>query len=79
MPGKCGMRPDHSRRSVPVLMPLHSTATTMSSSPGGVSVEPAEHQVLGGLQQDGDGVQRGPPMSSVVCQRRVTSKTVKQI
>src|SRR5271165_1162754 len=28
------MRPDHKRRSVPVLMPDHSMSTTTSSSPG---------------------------------------------
>ena len=33
-PGNGGMRPDQSRRSVPVLMPLHSMSTTTSSSPG---------------------------------------------
>ena len=35
MPGNGGIRPDHSRRSVPVLTPLHSTSTTASSGPGG--------------------------------------------
>ena len=39
MPGKCGMRPDHRSRSVPVLIPLHSTSTTTSASPGVGDVE----------------------------------------
>jgi hypothetical protein len=37
MPGNAGIRPDHNSFSVPVLMPLHSTSTTKSSSPGGES------------------------------------------
>ena len=36
MPGKVGMRPDQSSFSVPVLMPLQSMSTTMSSAVGGV-------------------------------------------
>ena len=36
MPGNGGMRPCHSRRSVPVLIPLQSMSTTTSASPGGV-------------------------------------------
>ncbi len=55
-PGKCGMRPDQSSRSVPVLMPLHSMSTTTSSSPGGRELEPAQSQALGFLEHDGEGV-----------------------
>ena len=36
MPGNGGIRPDQSSRSVPVLMPLHSTSTTTSSGVGAV-------------------------------------------
>ena len=43
-PGNGGMRPVHSRRSVPVLMPLQSMSTTTSSSPGSVSGMRAEHE-----------------------------------
>ena len=35
MPGKLGMRPDQSRRSVPELMPDHSVCTTTSSALAG--------------------------------------------
>jgi hypothetical protein len=38
MPGKGGMRPLQSSRSVPVLMPLKSMSTTQSVVAGGVSV-----------------------------------------
>ena len=34
MPGKSGIRPDQSRRSVPVLMPLQRMATRASAAPG---------------------------------------------
>ena len=34
MPGKSGIAPDHSSRSVPLLMPLKATSTTTSASTG---------------------------------------------
>ena len=78
MPGKGGMRPDQSSRSVPVLMPLHSTSTTTSSAPGGVEVEPAEREALGRLQHDGERVHSRlrDPGAPAGCHRPVCQATL---
>ncbi len=48
------MRPVQSRRSVPVLMPLHSMSTTTSASPGGGSSSWLSDEVLGLFEDDGE-------------------------
>ena len=45
MPGKAGMLPSHNRRSVPVLMPLYSTATSMSGDYLFDNVAPGRYQL----------------------------------
>ncbi len=50
------MRPDHSRRSVPVLMPLHSMSHDDVLVAGGGQREAAEREVLGRLEDDGEGI-----------------------
>ena len=61
MPGNAGMSPDHSRRSVPVLTPLQATSTTTVLGPGRRQLEPIEDQMLGLLQDNGEGFQGCSP------------------
>ena len=65
MPGKGGIAPVQSRRSVPVLMPLHSTSTTTSPALGGVECEPAQREVARCVQNDGQCVHALLPCAAV--------------
>jgi len=47
MPGNGGMLPSASNRSVPVLMPLYSTSTSISPAPGSASCRGCTDRLLG--------------------------------
>jgi hypothetical protein len=66
MPGKGGMRPVQSRRSVPVLMPLKSMSTTQSAAVGAVSASSLTARRRGSCSTTANRWKHGAPGTSPV-------------